>query len=198
MGVISSSLTSKVRSLSIPLSVKLNTSTTALQQNPFQGGLQCSVKARWHTQRAFSTSASALANKRSGCSSNDTVYNNTICKQAFDITLPPFYDPSTPHESYSFDNEMRTTVDLDLRLPNSISSPSLSTRLLSISYRLELSMEFKLAMTGSGKKTYTVAYSLPLSLSMTQPDVVHSVLELESLEALLEQGLVDAPPPYVC
>jgi hypothetical protein len=107
------------------------------------------------------------------------VYNNTICKQAFDITLPPFYDPSTPHESYSFDNEMRTTVDLDLRLPNSISSPSLSTRLLSISYRLELSMEFKLAMTGSGKKTYTV-------------------LELESLEALLEQGLVDAPPPYVC
>jgi hypothetical protein len=63
---------------------------------------------------------------------------------------------------------------------------------------LELSMGFELVSADSGKKMlYTTAYTLPVSLSIAQPTAAHNLCGLESLQALVEQGLLDAPPPYV-
>jgi hypothetical protein len=90
-------------------------------------------------------------------------------------------------------------MDLALLLPESISTPSISTDLLSIGYTLHLAMKFDL---GGGDAVVKNAYVADLSLPVTVRTAQAASMEVHRRRLDLLLGYVEedlryyAPPPY--
>ncbi|EXJ80334.1 hypothetical protein A1O1_08478 [Capronia coronata CBS 617.96] len=205
----SSSMATGCRRLSIPVAVDVvlpspSRSTQQLQarestQTQAQTGikcLKCSVKAKWFTRKVFTTGPSAV---------ETAVHSTTVSIQDLSVTLPPLYT-NTPGSDLSSHNSIpssistnyTTSMDIDLLLPESVTSPSVSSELLDISYTLDLSMKFESEEMLKGP--FMANFRLPVTLRAAEP---YSVIGRHCLDPLLgyieenAEELLYAPPPYM-
>ena len=180
----SSRISTRCRRLGIPVAV-----TVALPSNsgrhvpslPQVGTLKCAIKAQWYTKRAFTTGSPSV---------ESVIHNDSTSTQEIARTLPPFY-MSASSDSYS------TSMDLDLLLPEPMSTPSISTDLLNISHTLNLSMKFEFVGCENQQSPYTANLTLPVTVQMTSPQ---SSLQLRNFDPILgyvDDALLFAPPPYI-
>jgi len=184
------------RHLSIPVTVSLELPLGTSQQSLSSveaSTLQCTAKAHWYTSRTFATTnLSHFAEKP--FNPETVVRNNTVSSQKLQLNLPPLYNSASGDNSST--SKYSTSMMLDLTLPESISSPSVSTELLDISYRLDLTMKFAFE-NDSIMRPCTADFHLPVTLSAAQPTVMLNLQHLDPLSDLVEQGLILAPPPYI-
>ncbi|KIX98045.1 uncharacterized protein Z520_06124 [Fonsecaea multimorphosa CBS 102226] len=173
------------RRLTVPVSVNVAFPSQIRRQAQElleKDSLRCSVTARWLTKRTFTTGSSAV---------ESTVHSDRASTQKFAMTLPPLYKPNIETSKYT------TSMELELLLPESISTPSVSTDLLKVSYTLDLSMRFEASGNDSLKGPYTANFSLPAVLRAAQPQSLISRRSFDPLLGLVEEQSVYAPPPYV-
>lgn len=98
-----------------------------------------SVEAIWHTHKVFS--ATNLANGHSERNSVQSckISKRSVVKQKQRLELPPFYQKQVGQTfAGDADNDFSATASLELLLPDTVKSPSIGTRLLRVSYELEL------------------------------------------------------------
>ncbi|OAG35366.1 hypothetical protein AYO21_10437 [Fonsecaea monophora] len=174
------------RRLTVPVSVNVSLPSQARRQAQAlleKDSLSCSVTARWFTKRTFTTGSSAM---------ESTIHSGRASTQKFAMTLPPLYKSSTETSKYT------TSIELELLLPESISTPSISTDLLKISHTLDLSMRFEVIGNDSLKGPQTANFNLPVALRTAQPQSLISHRTFDPLLGLVEEQSIYAPPPYVC
>ncbi|OAP57009.1 hypothetical protein AYL99_09121 [Fonsecaea erecta] len=181
----SSTASTGCRRLTVPVSV--NIAFPSHNRRPAQSlmekdSLNCSVTARWLTKRTFTTGPAAV---------ESTVHSDRASTQKFATTLPPLYKSSTETSKYT------TSMELELLLPESISTPTISTDLLKVSYTLDLSMSFEVIGNDLLKGPYTANFSLPVALRAAQPQSLISRRSFDPLLGLVEEQSLYAPPPYV-
>jgi hypothetical protein len=206
LGTISSGpakIATGTRNLSIPVTVSLDLPSGTSPQTLASienSTLQCTARAHWYTRRTFATSnLSHFASKP--LNPEIVVRNTTVSAQKLQLNLPPLYTSTVPSSKYT------TSMILDLALPESVSSPSVSTSLLDINYTLDLSMKFSFSNADNNNTTThstsimrpcTAEFHLPVTLSAAQPAAMLNLHHhLDPLEGLVERGLVLAPPPYI-
>nr|XP_016247271.1 uncharacterized protein PV07_06835 [Cladophialophora immunda]KIW27055.1 hypothetical protein PV07_06835 [Cladophialophora immunda]OQU99711.1 hypothetical protein CLAIMM_05306 [Cladophialophora immunda] len=173
------------RRLTVPVSVNVALPSHIRRQAQSQlenDMITCSGTARWFAKRTFTTGSSAV---------ESTVHSDRASTQKFAMTLPPLYKLSTETSKYT------TSMELELLLPESISTPSISTDLLKVSYTLDLSMRFEASGNDSLKGPYTANFSLPVALRAAQPQSLISRRSFDPLLGLVEEQSMYAPPPYV-
>lgn len=180
----SSTVSTGCRRLTVPITVNVSLPSNARRQAQSleRDQLRCSVNAKWFSRRTFTTGFAAV---------ESTVHSDRVSTQNYALTLPPLYKSDSQSSRYT------TMVELDLLLPESISTPSISTDLFNIDYTLELSMKFESGGNSSFKGAYTANMSLPVALRAAQS---HSMISRRTFDPIL--GFVDeqtlfAPPPYV-
>ncbi|KIX10457.1 uncharacterized protein Z518_01540 [Rhinocladiella mackenziei CBS 650.93] len=181
----SSRLSRGSRHLSIPVSVHIkrpSQSRRPVQALPPGDSLKCSVKAMWYTRRTFTTGSSAA---------ESVVNNTTVSAQKLSLTLPPLYRLD------SESSPCTTSMELNLILPGSISSPSVHTDLLAVSYILDLSMRFEFNGHEILKGSYNASLRLPLTLRAAQPHPIISRRNFDPLVGYVAEEAIYAPPPYV-
>lgn len=196
----SSSLATGCRRLSIPAAVNVvvpspsHDSQRPRGEAPHTQCLKCSIKAKWLTRKTFSTGSSAV---------ESVIHNNTVSAHELGVALPPLYsdspelDPSRSSFSSSVPRKYSTSMDVDLLLPESVTTPSTSTELLDISYTLDLTMKFE--SDDMLKGPYTTHFSLPVTLRAAQPYSVIGRHCFDPLLGYIEEGVEEfcqAPPPY--
>ena len=180
-----STVSTGCRRLTVPVTVQVTLPSNARRQTRSSFGqdqLRCSVKARWFTRRTFTTGYSAV---------ESTVHSDRVSTQNYAVTLPPLYKSSTKSSKYT------TMVEMDLLLPESISTPSVSTDLLNVSYTLDLSMKFEASGNGLFKSPYNANLSLPVTLRAAQPSTMISRRSFDPFLGFVEEQCLYAPPPYV-
>ncbi|EXJ72059.1 uncharacterized protein A1O5_04562 [Cladophialophora psammophila CBS 110553] len=173
------------RRLTVPVSVKVGLPSHIRRQAQSlleTDLLNCSVTARWFAKRTFTTGSSAV---------ESTVHSDRASTQKFALTLPPLYKTNTETSKYT------TSMELELLVPESISTPSISTDLLKVSYTLDLSMKFEVSGNDRLKGPHTATFSLPVALWAAQPQSLISRRTLDPLLGLVEEQSIYAPPPYV-
>lgn len=184
------------RNLSIPVTVSLELPLGTSQQSLSSvetSTLQCTAKAHWYTNRTFATTElSQFAGKP--INPESAIRNSTLSSQKLQLNLPPFYNSASGDNPNT--SKYSTSMMLDLTLPESVSSPSVSTELMDISYRLDLSMKFAFD-NDSVMRPCSADFHLPVTLSAAQPAVMLGLQHLDPLSDLVEQGLILAPPPYI-
>jgi len=221
LGTISSSsakVTTTSRNLSIPATVTLDMPLGTTQQTLAaleKGTLHCTVKAHWYTRRTFATTN--LSHFEGKPMNPETVIRTTtVSSQKLQLNLPPLYHLASTSGGQSASggggggggggssntSKYSTSMMLDLTLPESVSSPSVSTELLDISYTLDLSMRFTFHNHSSNNNDSVMRpcgadFHLPLTLSAAQPAVMLSLQQPDPLSGLVERGLILAPPPYI-
>ena len=173
------------RSLTIPVSVNVSLPSNARRQAQSlseKDPLRCSVKAQWFTRRTFTTGSSAV---------ESTVRSDRVSTQRYAVTLPPLYKSGPQGSKYT------TMMELDLLLPESTSTPSISTDLLKVEYTLDLAMKFEATGNDSLKGPYTANFSLPVALQPAQHNSMISRRTFDPLLGFVEEQSMYAPPPYV-
>lgn len=178
----SSRLATGCRRFTIPVSVNVALPRRLASSISETNTLKCSVKAQWYTKRTFTTGPSAV---------ESTVRSDRASTQKFALALPPLYQDENDRSKYS------TSMELDLLLPGSISTPSISTNLLSVSYSLDLSMDLELNGNGASKTPYTVNFTLPVTLRSAHPESIISRRTFDPLLGMIQEEALYAPPPYV-
>jgi len=190
------------RYLSVPVTVTLDLpagtsqeTLTSLETNT----LQCSIRTHWYTSRTFGTSSlSHFEGKQ--LPPGTVIRNTTLSGQKLELNFPPLYNSSSSEGNTSGTSQkFSTSTMIDLILPESISSPTVSTELLDIGYCLDMSM--KLAFDNNSNDSImrpcTADFHLPVTLSAAQPTIMLNLQRSAPLSGLVEQGLVVAPPPYI-
>lgn len=126
-----------------------------------------------------------------------------------DIVQHQRYEPL--HTNCDTTTTATTTAFIDLLLPSTVCGPSVSTKLLRIDFSLDLSIQVaidvastyrdadkhpdrSMSLYGLHMRPAKARFKLPLTLSARQPES----RSLGPLAGLVERGLVNAPPPYVC
>ena len=200
LGTISSgSAKSSMRSrhLPIPITIALELPSATHQQSQTlleTDSIICTGQTHFYTSRTFATT-SVSQNKANAYSNSDSIArNNTVSVQKLQLALPPLYKCATQDERTG-SSKYTTTMVLDLFLPESVSNPSISTNLLSFSYKFDLSLKFKFA-NNFPMRPCSAEFNLPLTLSAAQPSSMLDMHYSEPLAGLVENGLVVAPPPY--
>ncbi|KAK5065073.1 hypothetical protein LTR84_000908 [Exophiala bonariae] len=186
------------RHLSVPVTVTLDLpagtshqTLTSLETNT----LQCSIRTHWYTSRTFGTSSlSHFEGKQ--LNPGTVIRNTTLSGQKLELNFPPLYNSTTDGNS-STSKKFSTSTMIDLILPESISSPTVSTELLDIGYCLDMSMKFAFDTNDSIMRPCTADFHLPVTLSAAQPTIMLNLQRSAPLAGLVEQGLVVAPPPYI-
>ncbi len=180
-----STVSTGCRRLRVPVTVHVTLPSNARRQTQSlleQDQLRCSVNARWFTRRTFTTGYSAVE--------STNPQRSYVSTQNYAVTLPPLYKSSTESSKYS------TMVEMDLLLPESISTPSVSTDLLNVSYTLDLTMKFESSANGSFKSPYSANLSLPVALRTAQASSMISRRSFDPLLGFVEEHSLFAPPPY--
>ncbi|KEF61578.1 uncharacterized protein A1O9_03146 [Exophiala aquamarina CBS 119918] len=208
LGTISSGsakLATASRKLSIPVTVSLDLPLGTSQQTLAaveNGTLQCSLKAHWYTRRTFAiTHLSHFAGKP--MNPETVIRSTTVSSQKLQLSLPPLYHLASTSGGHSTSaSKYSTSMMLDLTLPESVSSPSVSTELLDISYTLDLSMRFTFYNNRNNNqdsilRPCSADFHLPVTLTAAQPATMLNLQQLDPLSGLVERGLVLAPPPYI-
>lgn len=173
------------RRLTVPISVNISMPSNArrqLQSLSEKDQIKCSVKAQWFSRRSFTTGSAAV---------ESTIQTDRVSTQQYTIALPPLYRSSSEGSKYT------TMMEMDLLLPESISTPSIATNLLKVSYTLDLTMKFESSESDGLKGPYTATFSLPVELRAAQPHSIISRRGLDPLLGVVEEHSTYAPPPYV-
>ncbi|OCT50815.1 hypothetical protein CLCR_07248 [Cladophialophora carrionii] len=144
--------------------------------------LKLSAKAQWLTRRTFTTGYSAV---------ESTVHSDRVLTQNYAVSLPPLYESSAESSKYT------TTVELDLLLPESILTPTISTDILNINHTLNLSMKIEASENGLLRSPLIANFSLPVALGASQANSMISRRTVDPLLGLVEEQSLFAPPPYV-
>ena len=155
------------QSMTIPIMVSLtvppHSATDPLHDATIQGGVQdVEVTAKWHTSKIFSTGS--LRHPASARRHQPWIYKSTVVEQKSVLCFPPFYHEVNQYRRQAEDPFVYSAmVSLRLVLPDTIASPSVSTDLLSISYRLELLISYKPPSRSSlGLAACTAKMKIPL------------------------------------
>lgn len=199
LGTISSGsakFATRSRHLSVPVTVTLELPAGTPRQHVASletSTLQCSIKTHWYTSRTFgTTSLSQFVGKP--LNPGTVIRNTTVAAQTLKLDFPPLYKSTTDGTTSA--SQFSTSMMIDLTLPESISSPTVSTDLLDIGYSLDMSMKF--ALDGDYvMRPCSTDFHLPVTLSAAQPAVMLDLRRSDPLSGLVEQGLVVAPPPYI-
>lgn len=194
---VSSRSATASRRLPIPVSIRVMFPTQPRRPGQKQGQdqdqapstadfLKCSIQAQWHTKRTFTTGSSAV---------ESVVHSDCISTQRLALTSPPLYRCSAPENS-----TYTTSMDLELLVPESISSPCICTDLLDISYTLDLAMKFEFGADDEAVRgPYAAEFKLPLMLRTAQPQTTNvRQREFDPVLGLVEEEVLHGPPPYVC
>ncbi|ETN45665.1 uncharacterized protein HMPREF1541_09498 [Cyphellophora europaea CBS 101466] len=125
-----------------------------------------SVEAMWHTEKIFSTSNLANRHIQKGTVQSCKITQKSVVKQKQVLKLPPFYQQK-PGETLvgEAEQEFSASATLEMLLPDTIKSPSITTGLLRVSYQLELL--FTLEDEGHGS-------ILPCRASLKVPLIIES------------------------
>jgi len=181
----SSTVSTGCRRLTVPITVNVSLPSNVRRQAESlleSDQLRCSVKAQWFSRRKFTTGFMAV---------ESTVHSDRVSTQNYAVTLPPLYKSDAESSKYT------TMVELDLLLPESIATPSVSTDVLNINYTLDLSMKFESSGNESFKSPYSAHLSLPVALRATQSHSMISRRTFDPLLGFVEEQSLFAPPPYV-
>ncbi|KIW71157.1 hypothetical protein PV04_03355 [Phialophora macrospora] len=181
----SSTVSTGCRRLTVPISVNISLPSNVRRQAQSlleSEQLKLSVKAQWFAKRTFTTGYSAV---------ESTIHSDRVSTQNYAVTLPPLYKSSTQSSKYT------TTVELDLLLPESISTPTISTDILNINYTLALNMKFEASGNDSLKSPFIASFSLPVALRASQAYSMISRRAFDPLLGFVEEQSLFAPPPYV-
>ncbi|KAL6245089.1 hypothetical protein RBB50_007864 [Rhinocladiella similis] len=187
----SSRLATGCRRLSIPVSVNVkklptHTHTHTGAMSYTTGSLKCSIKSQWYTRRSFNTGSSAVGS---------SVNSDTVSTHKTTLVLPPLYSSPGSED----DSTYTTAMDLSLLLPESSTIPSVSSDVLSVSYNLDVAMQFEL-VDGNGVKTaYSTELHLPVTLRTAPPqEMLTQHCSFDALLGYVEDDVRYAPPPYIC
>lgn len=181
----SSRLATGCRRLTIPVLVNVALPSHARRKAQSlleTDSFKCSVQAQWYTRRRFTTGP---------CAVDSVVQSDRVSTQKFASTLPPLYRATSEGAKYT------ASMNLDLLLPESISTPSISTNLLNVSYTLNLSMKFEACGNEALNGPYCTDFSLPVTLRTVQPQSIISPRVFDPLLGFVEEEASCAPPPYV-
>jgi hypothetical protein len=180
-----STVSTGCRRLTIPVTVNVTLPEGSRRQAQSlleKEQLSWSVKAQWFSRRTFTTGSSAV---------ESTVHSDRVSSQQYAVVLPPLYKSNQESSKYT------ATVEMDLLVPESISTPSVSTDLLNIGYTLDLSMKLEANGNGFFKSPYTASFSSPVALHAAQPHSMISSRTIDPVLGLFEEQSLFAPPPYV-
>jgi hypothetical protein len=180
-----STVSTGCRRLTVPISVNISLPSHVRRQAQSlleNEQLKLSVKAQWFARRTFTTGYAAV---------ESTIHSDRVSTQNYAVTLPPLYKSSTQSSKYT------TTVELDLLLPESISTPTISTDILNVNYTLDLSMKFEASGNDSLKSAYSASFSLPVALRALEANSMISRRAFDPLLGFVEEQSLFAPPPYV-
>lgn len=186
------------RHLSVPVTVTLDMPAGASPQSLASlesSTLQCSVRTHWYTSRTFGTSSLSQFEGKP-LNPGTVIRNTTVSGQKLQLSFPPLYQ-SASDASTSNSKKFSTSMMLDLVLPESISSPTVSTELLDIGYCLDMSMKLAFDNNDTIMRPCTADFHLPVTLAAAQPTILLNLQRSAPLSGLVEQGLVVAPPPYI-
>ncbi|KAJ9612298.1 hypothetical protein H2200_003895 [Cladophialophora chaetospira] len=181
----SSTVSTGCRRLTVPITVNVSLPSNARRQAQSlleRDQLRCSLKAQWFSRRTFKTGSAAV---------ESTVHSDRVSTQNYAVTLPPLYKSNAESSKYT------TMVELDLLLPESIATPSISTDVLNVNYTLDLSMKFEGSRSESFKSAYTAHMGLPVALRASQSYAMISHRTFDPLLGFVEEQSLFAPPPYV-
>ena len=180
-----STVSTGCRRLTVPVSVNVSLPTNTRRQAQSlleKDQLRCSVNAQWYSRRTFTTGYSAV---------ESTINSNRVSSQQYTVALPPLYKSDSESSNYT------TTVEVDLLVPESMSTASISTSLLDINYVLDLKVKVESSQKDSFKNPYAASFNLPLALRPTQPQSMISRRTIDPLIGAIEEQSLFAPPPYV-
>ncbi|EXJ62737.1 hypothetical protein A1O7_03175 [Cladophialophora yegresii CBS 114405] len=180
-----STVSTGCRRLTVPILVNVSLPSNVRRQSQSlleNEQLKLSVKAKWFTRRTFTTGSSAV---------ESTIHSDRVSTQNYAVTLPPLYKSSTESSKYT------TTVELDLLLPESILTPTISTDILNINHTLDLNMKFETSGDNLLRSSFTTNFSLPVALGASQANSMVSLRTFDLLLGLVEEQFLFAPPPYV-
>ena len=148
----------KGQSVTIPITVSLRlppqSAIVFLEDGVLHHGLSADVTAKWHTRKAFATAG--LLQSSGNKPTPARISKNTIVVQQGNLLFPPLVcHRDQGHQSLENGAIARpivysTTDFFQLLLPETVTSPSVSTDLLRISYELELVVSFKASKPNIG------------------------------------------------
>jgi len=180
-----STVSTGCRRLTVPISVNVSLPSNLRRHGQSlseKDQLRCTVKAQWFTRRTFTTGSSAV---------ESTVRSDRVSSQQYSLPLPPLYRSSTESSKFT------TMVEVDLLLPESMSTPTISTKLLDVSYTLDLTIKVEASGNDSLKSPYVASFSLPLALRAASPNSMISRRSVDPVLGFVEEQSLFAPPPYV-
>lgn len=150
------------RRISIPMTLALDTSSTA--PIDCRQSLKCSVEAKWEVKSHFSTVPVRSSADRPHIS--QAVYKTTTASTQKAIILfrplPRYEDRDAPNAKTAPPSDYFATSRLDLSVPDALSQPSLRWDYLSRAYMLNLTLNFD-SIQGAPK--YSIRSNIPLSVS---------------------------------
>ena len=177
LGIISDSqerVGVKCQSIAIPLTVALQLPSHSTADTWSNGvlhhGLSADVTALWHTRRVFATNGLSQSRyRRRDC---PRISRHTVVTEKAELTFPPLLchknDLYPSQGSATSGPVVYSTTDLFyMSLPETVSSPSVYTDLLRISYELELAVSFKGSKQSIGRlDRCTARMKVPLLLQL--------------------------------
>lgn len=169
----SSCCTSKQQSVFIPLTMSMLLSllfgNSYSVQNLLERGIEgCIVRAKWYKRQTFATSGLMKSDDDLG---GLKITKETVAEQETTLNFPPLYQEDVRDTNYRNETVPRLTKFsassmLELILPSSVSTPSISTDLLKISYQLELSFSFKQRCAQSAILPWSTHLTIPVTVEM--------------------------------